>query len=104
MPSGRQRRRSRQRTIPCSTARWVPVVCTSAKPCTAPWANNLLKLIYSKWAGGRSHRDRPFSWGVCKLAREIGDGLGVDLALVPLLQHREIGGAGLVILAALPAI
>jgi hypothetical protein len=34
----------------------------------------------------------------------MADGLGVDLALVPLLDRREIGAAGLPVLAALPAV
>ena len=56
--------------------------------------------------------DRPFRLvrrlnlqGACaSWRREIGDRLGVDLALVPLLDHGEIGAAGLPVLAALPAI
>src|SRR6185437_14586405 len=39
-----------------------------------------------------------------ELVREIGNGAGIDLALVPLLDHGEIGRAGLIIFAALPAV
>src|SRR5258708_13350447 len=41
---------------------------------------------------------------VGKLGREKGDRLCIDLALVPLLEHREVRAAGLPILAALPAV
>src|SRR6266513_1677847 len=38
-----------------------------------------------------------------ELAREICNRLRIDLALVPLLDYREIRAAGLPVLAALPA-
>src|ERR1700716_2900832 len=34
----------------------------------------------------------------------MGDGLRIDLALVPLLEHREVRAARLPLLAALPAV
>jgi len=39
-----------------------------------------------------------------QLCGEIGDGFGVDFALVPQLQHGEIGLSGFKLLAPLPAI
>src|SRR5204863_9687533 len=39
-----------------------------------------------------------------KLRREIADGSGIDLALVPLLDHGEVRAARLPVLAALPAV
>src|ERR1700744_668072 len=39
-----------------------------------------------------------------QLSRETGNGSRVDVALVPFLQHREVGAAGLPILALLPAL
>src|SRR3981081_1114703 len=41
---------------------------------------------------------------VRELAREIRNGLRIDLALVPLLNHGEVRAAGLPVLAALPAV
>ena len=43
-------------------------------------------------------------WSLGQLSGEISDRLGVDLALVPLLQDREVWRPRLVVLAALPAI
>src|ERR1700761_1915988 len=42
--------------------------------------------------------------GVRKLSRKIGDRLGVDFALVPLLDHAEIRAARFPAFAFLPAI
>src|SRR5438309_2483069 len=39
-----------------------------------------------------------------ELGREIADGLRIDIALVPLLDHSEIRAAGLPILAAVPTV
>src|SRR5258708_20152051 len=41
---------------------------------------------------------------VGKLGREKGDRLCIDLALVPLLEHREVRAPGLPTLPALPAV
>src|ERR1700686_3532839 len=45
-----------------------------------------------------------YSGRVRELAREIANRLGIDFALVPLLDHAEIRAPGLPVLAALPTI
>src|SRR5215471_5399780 len=63
----------------------------------------------------RSPRARSVGYGMARACaqslhhliealREIGDGLGIDLALVPLQQHIEIGAARPPGLPALPAV
>src|SRR6185437_2267525 len=102
--SSRLRKRSRRHRTPCSTAR-AAAPHISARPCTRPWRSKFAAT--SSGAGAGRHRDRPSYFQlrrVRELVGEISDGPGVDLALVPLLEDREVRGARLKILAALPAV